>query len=66
MQYICCAHYNHIFFEVFGPCLLTPQIRSHGSKYLGNFLIDIVAQYSCLLKYECDTIDLGYQSVTGL
>lgn len=61
VQYICRAYYNHVLIEVFGPCLFAPQIWSHGTKYLSNVLIDVVAQNSCLLKYKCDTIDLGYQ-----
>lgn len=58
VQYLCCAHYHHVRFEVLIPGLLAPQICSHGTEELRDILVEIVAQDSPLLVYEGDAIYL--------
>lgn len=58
VQYLCCAHYHHVRFEVLIPGLFAPQICSHGTEELRDILVEIVAQDSPLLVYEGDAIYL--------
>lgn len=54
-----CRAYNHyVCVEVLVPGLLAPQVCSHGTEELSNILVDVVAQHSTLLVYECYAVDL--------
>lgn len=58
MDDFCCAHKDHICFEVLLPCLLIPEIWAHGTIKMANFLAQVVPENSCLLEHQSYTVDL--------